>query len=434
MYQHFKDIQRGLIFNGLFRENECFKRDENNSKLITNIIVDMLLQNFDADYNKYIQNNDDFCRRMSKLYLTHKRWDQETYTDTGGTYAVIYAHNWMDHNVISKLNIPKDWLIFEEREESWAGFGRLPVHVWRYDHLTKDTIEYNPGFDSWGEYFTGSHQQGAAENSLHFSKDVLKSLITGFIRETKHDIQSRPSLMSLCIDYLYSSIPLCFSWISGWLSNPITKPIDIDYVTGIVTIRARDSDYEQNWSSELMCREDEECSTYPDKRDDRMEIFEGMWDQMWNESGDKFYHRIEIKCIENMCDFGIGIKKPSAMWFMFIHLKDNMLNVAEESDYEENGIRTIIDFIELNNKVDIVLSIDVIYKTRHETNATFYLNGKEIKCLEIGGWARRTGHYYHPIFIFDTDKSRKDISTFEIQACVHSLKQQHQETNMTVWP
>ena len=326
MYRHFRSTQIELIFNGLFQENENFKNNEN------------------ADYEQYIQNNDDFCRRMIKIYLTHIRWEQEYYIVTGGAYDVVYAHNWVDQHILPTLNIPKDWLILEEEDQSWAEFGRFPVHQWRYNYITKDTIEYHPGFDSWGEYFRGTHQKDAAENSLHFSKEALKPLIIGFIREISHDIQSRVSLMSLCIDYLYSAVPICFSWISGWLSNSIIKPIDIHYVTGIVTIIARDGDYEKNWGSKLMCYE----HSYPDVRDDKMEIFEGMWAMIYSDQmGDIFYHRIQIQCVENICDFGTGIKKPDAMWLMLVTLKDNMLNIATECEYREDGQRprTIIDSV-----------------------------------------------------------------------------------------
>ena len=86
-------------------------------------------------------------------------------------------------------------------------------------------------------------------------------------------------------------------------------------------------------------------------------------------------------------------------------MKSIELNKIREYDY--NGV----------NDDKIVLSMDLIYPERLSSEVTFYFNGKQIYFTSFGGGARYTGHYHHPIFIFDTNKSRKDSSKFEIKTC-----------------
>ena len=433
MYQHFRNKQKGLIFNALFQENKFFKDNLTISKSVTTIIIDMLLQNFDVDYEKYIQNNEDFGKIMSKIYITNIRWMDHDY-DTP-RHIFVYSHDWMDEHVIPKLNLPKDWLMIEEVEHTYAPFGRYPVHKWRYDYVSKDTIQYNPGFDEWSTYYKGSHQTDFAENIFHFSKAVLKSLIVGYIRDIYQEfdnVNSGSLLVSLCIDYSYLAIPPCFSWTSGWFSNSInvknqkheksdiTNPINIDCKTGVVTVKARDNNYEQRWDSPLI-----DSKSYPDMRADKMEIIEGMWtwSRVCTENlGDKLYHRLEIRCIENIYNFGIGIKTPWYMLLICVDVSENVLNVTEERGLKENKkdeMRKIIKSVKLDDSDNVTLSIDVTYPERLDTDGTFYLNGKEIYSCSFGCGARYTGEYYHPIFVFDTDKSRKQVSQFQISACLH---------------
>ena len=67
MYQYFKNELKELIYNTLYTNNNCFKYNDNNSKIITSIIIDMIIQNFDDDFNKCFRNNNNFSREIAKF-------------------------------------------------------------------------------------------------------------------------------------------------------------------------------------------------------------------------------------------------------------------------------------------------------------------------------------------------------------------------------
>ena len=228
----------------------------------------------------------------------------------------------------------------------------------------------------------------------------------------------------LCINYLYIHVPPCYSWISGWLPNSIQlkldpkqetidiHPIDIDFNTGIVRISARDIDYELKWNSPLM-------DTIPYQKyngDDKMEIIEVMWPGIYRqELRDRYYHRLTIKCIENLCDFGVGIKTPFRMYLLCINVCDNILIVTEEKDEMKSGLKCVeFNKMECN---DVSLSMDLIYPELRVTEAIFYFNDKQIYSIQTGRGMSYEGAYYHSIFVFDTNKSRKDVSKFQITTC-----------------
>ena len=110
MYQYFKDWWRDeLIFDTLYFENSFFKENENISKLITNIIIDMLLQNIDDDFDKYIRNNEYFIKRMINVYLTSIRWLEDDYDSP--KHIFVFDHYCMNEYVIPKLNLSKDLFV-----------------------------------------------------------------------------------------------------------------------------------------------------------------------------------------------------------------------------------------------------------------------------------------------------------------------------------
>ena len=132
------------------------------------------------DFEKYMKNNDDFAKKMIKIYLTSKKCEDYDYRRR--KHVFLFDHDWLNKYVIPNMKLAKDWLIMEEILHSNGHyFGRFPVHKWRYNYITKESIEYNPGFDAYGEYFKGFKQKDWLQNCLYFSKDMVKYLIIGFI-------------------------------------------------------------------------------------------------------------------------------------------------------------------------------------------------------------------------------------------------------------
>eukprot|EP01084_Bolivina_argentea_P118712 210571_1 len=434
MYQYFKNQSNHLIYDALFKKNKYFKGNENNSELIANIIIDFLLQNIDDDFEECFRNNNDFNKRISDIYMITHEVEHNT------IIPLVFAHKWIDDHVLSKLNLPT--MIYEMYiSEEYYYSGHRKHYQWKHDYITKETVEYHPCVDEYGEDMRDDNQKDWLCNPLMLSKELGQILIYGYIRKLFEKSYINISkiltneIPNLCVNYWYIHIPVCYNWLTGWLNLNFNNnkydakniPFVIDYNTGIITINKRDSGYLDGFSDNSSFG----CFEYT--KYDHCDIVEGIWKSITDEMIQKNYvHVLEMKIVENVHDdhkskFGIGVVSLF-MTFMLELFKSKDESNNKYSTYlclkgrtEIESYDTIkcMEIDEINN--DDVLSIIVDYNI---PKITFYFNQKPFFSYYVGivGESVFTKKYedhtyWHPLFEFNTNKDKTNISKVQILTC-----------------
>ncbi len=445
MYQYFKRDLKDLIYDTLYKNNSDLKNDDNNSTLLTITIINMILQDFGDDFNQRFRNNASFNNRIGKIYMIKRSFLYDRYGIL--KYKLPFTHKWIDKYVLSILNIPKHLLVttVEDDYDYYYLSNKYPRYKWKYNYITKETIEYRPGLNQYGEDIKGDGQKDWICNPWVLSRDLIIILIYGFIRilfEQNSTITLSIDIPELCINYCYIHIPACFSWTSGWFINNNKIPIKIDFDTGIVTVRARNADYVKNNSDEFVfgsvseSRHSQSTDSYAAKidKDNVYEVVQGIWKTVDTNASDdtlinKYTHRLAMKCIENVSNFGIGIK---TRWGTLLYRAEAMENkkgiqlYITDQDEDTDLIRSV-NLQEI--KCGDVLSLKMTHSHQDEYgtinhDVKFYFNGKLFGKYTFTGFNDDPSTYCHPLVIFDTNEHRPNISKFEIISC-HLQKLEH---------
>ena len=150
-------------------------------------------------------------------------------------------------------------------------------------------------------------------------------------------------------------------------------------------------------------------------------MIQGIWTtpNRYDESYEKYIHKLEIKCIENIGNFGIGIKERENKLLL-------RLNVDDKNDkgkvYLMRNDRVIKESNVKGVKCGDTLSVKVRYVEEDYEGireAKFYFNGKLLCDARFSQYTYDgdSSTFCHPLFLFDTNQSKQGLSKYQITCC-----------------
>ena len=164
MFQHFKKQLNEILYHTFYANNQNSKKNTKDAKAIADIITNLLVQNPDDEFDECFRNNDKFNLfkiRLCKIYTKTESFYYDCSLST--PWKLVFVNEWIDKLVLHKLNIPIDRMIVTLEDtglhDDYENDADMrPRFKWKYYYLTKETIEYFPGFDEDGVDLKGNGQ------------------------------------------------------------------------------------------------------------------------------------------------------------------------------------------------------------------------------------------------------------------------------------